>query len=332
MNNRVSKDNYYLDIALDVAKRSTCVRRCYGAVIVNNDEIISTGYNGAPRGEINCIDCGTCLREEFKIISGENYELARSVHAEANAIISASRKDMIGATLYLAGFEYSNPDVEQEISYPCKMCQRLIINAGIRNILYRKNGEIQIKNVNTFDHDNIISKKNVITIAKLCMILDKIIPDEISDNERIFINEIYSKFGKDNIGVNILHEEDKYNKRPMNMFNNISYAIKCIYSELISDKKYNELSSFVKSSINTKFYNINQFPYSHKGNIDDKGLMESILRYLTDEDDPSKFINLVKSDFGENLVHFTISNVDWYILNSAWYLFYKLKDAIIVFD
>ena len=121
---RVSKNDYYLNIALDVARRSTCLRRCYGAVIVNNDEIISTGYNGAPRGEVNCVDCGACLREEFKIKSGENYELCRSVHAEANAIISASRKDMIGATLYLAGFEYNNPSVEQHISYQCKMCQR----------------------------------------------------------------------------------------------------------------------------------------------------------------------------------------------------------------
>ena len=102
MIDRRDKINYYLDIAETVAERSTCLRRCYGAIIVNNDEIISTGYNGAPRGRKNCIDLGRCIREELKIPSGERYELCRSVHAEQNCIISASRRDMLGATLYLA--------------------------------------------------------------------------------------------------------------------------------------------------------------------------------------------------------------------------------------
>ena len=103
MDSRTSKENYYLDIADSVLERSTCLRRKYGAIIVRNDEIISTGYNGAPRGRKNCSDLGICTRETLHIPSGERYELCRSVHAEANAIISASRRDMIGATIYLVG-------------------------------------------------------------------------------------------------------------------------------------------------------------------------------------------------------------------------------------
>ena len=100
---RISKENYYLDIAETVLKRSTCLRRCYGAIIVNNDEIIATGYNGAPRGRRNCVDLGYCTREQMQVPRGERYELCRSVHAEANAIISAARRDTVGGTLYLAG-------------------------------------------------------------------------------------------------------------------------------------------------------------------------------------------------------------------------------------
>ena len=90
---RVDKTNYYLDIADTVCKRSTCLRRKYGAIIVRNDEIISTGYNGAPRGRKNCDDLKFCLRESLSVPSGQRYELCRSVHAEANAIISAARRD-----------------------------------------------------------------------------------------------------------------------------------------------------------------------------------------------------------------------------------------------
>ena len=100
---RVSKRNYYLDIAQTVLERATCLRRVYGAIIVKNDEIISTGYNGAPRGRKNCVDLGSCTREQLKVPRGERYELCRSVHAEANAIISAQRRDMVGATIYLVG-------------------------------------------------------------------------------------------------------------------------------------------------------------------------------------------------------------------------------------
>ena len=100
---RISKENYYLDIAETVLERATCLRRVYGAIIVKNDEIISTGYNGAPRGRKNCVDMGFCTREAMQVPRGQRYELCRSVHAEANAIISASRRDMVGSTLYLVG-------------------------------------------------------------------------------------------------------------------------------------------------------------------------------------------------------------------------------------
>ncbi len=138
MDNRTNKQNYYLDIADAVLDRSTCLRKKYGAIIVRNDEIISTGYNGAPRGRKNCSDLGRCMREELKIPSGERYELCRSVHAEANAIISASRRDMIGATLYLVGRE-ANGNLYKD-AMCCSMCKRQIINAGIDKVVIR-NGE-----------------------------------------------------------------------------------------------------------------------------------------------------------------------------------------------
>ena len=133
---RVSKENYYLDIAQTVAKRSTCLRRCYGAIIVKNDEIISTGYNGAPRGRKNCVDLNYCTREAMKIPSGQRYELCRSVHAEANAIISAARRDTIGATIYMACIDPASGKLIPDSS-SCSMCRRLIINAGIERIVIR---------------------------------------------------------------------------------------------------------------------------------------------------------------------------------------------------
>ncbi|MBR3294128.1 MAG: cytidine/deoxycytidylate deaminase family protein [Oscillospiraceae bacterium] len=136
MDNRTSKQNYYLDIADSVLERSTCLRRKYGAIIVRNDEIISTGYNGAPRGRRNCSDLGGCTREKLNIPSGERYELCRSVHAEANAIISASRRDMIGATLYLVGRD-ARSDALLADAMCCSMCKRQIINAGIDRVVIR---------------------------------------------------------------------------------------------------------------------------------------------------------------------------------------------------
>ena len=123
---RIDKDTYYLNIAQAVSKRSTCLRRQYGAVIVKNDEIIATGYNGAPRGEPNCCDTRDCKRTGHKHNDGD-YSSCKSVHAEMNAIISAARRDMIGATLYLAGFQDEKP-ID---SSPCPVCERMIQNAGI---------------------------------------------------------------------------------------------------------------------------------------------------------------------------------------------------------
>ena len=134
---RKSKDEYYLNIAEAVLTRSTCLRRKYGAVIVKDDEIISTGYNGSPRGWDNCCDIGYCVRVQENIPHGERYEECRSVHAEANAIISASRRDMIGSTLYLAGFEADGTPILD--ARPCLMCQRLILNAGISSVVTRNN-------------------------------------------------------------------------------------------------------------------------------------------------------------------------------------------------
>ena len=133
---RIDKENYYLDIAETVLKRATCLRRCYGAIIVQNDEIISTGYNGAPRGRKNCTELNYCTREAMKIPSGQRYELCRSVHAEANCIISASRREMLGATLYMA---CRDPQTGELIphSTSCSMCRREIINAGIKRVVIR---------------------------------------------------------------------------------------------------------------------------------------------------------------------------------------------------
>ena len=145
---RRDKINYYLDIAQTVCERSTCMRRHYGAIIVKADEIISTGYNGAPRGRKNCMDLGYCKREELKIPSGQRYELCRSVHAEANAIISASRRDTLGATMYLAGRDAKTGALLTDTT-SCSMCRRHIINAGISTVINRlgDNGEYEIIDV-----------------------------------------------------------------------------------------------------------------------------------------------------------------------------------------
>ena len=131
---RTSKEHYYLEIADTVSRRSTCLRRQYGAIIVRSDEVISTGYNGAPRGRQNCSDLGFCRREHLNIPSGERYELCRSVHAEANCIISAARRDIIGGTLYLVGRDAKTGALLSDTA-PCFMCKRLIINAGITKVV-----------------------------------------------------------------------------------------------------------------------------------------------------------------------------------------------------
>ncbi len=137
---RIDKINYYLDLAEVTLERGTCIRRNFGAVIIKNDEVISTGYVGAPRGRKNCVDMGVCKREELKIPRGERYEMCRSVHAEQNAIISAERNKMIGASLFLCGKNYSDGKYVEN-SNPCALCKRMIINAGIKDIYIRDTKE-----------------------------------------------------------------------------------------------------------------------------------------------------------------------------------------------
>ena len=133
---RRDKINYYLDLADVVSQRGTCLRKRYGAVIVKNDEVISTGYVGSPRGRKNCSDLGYCIRQKMNIPRGERYELCRSVHAEANAIISASRDQMIHSTLYLSGREMDTGEYVKNANC-CSMCKRMIINAGIDQVIVR---------------------------------------------------------------------------------------------------------------------------------------------------------------------------------------------------
>ena len=137
---RRDKTNYYLDIAEAVSERSTCLRRKFGAIIVKNDEIISTGYNGAPRGRANCSDLDYCFRERMNVPRGQRYELCRSVHAEANAIISASRADLLGSVLYLACHDAKTDQLDGAVE-PCSMCKRLILNAGIDRVIIRQDAE-----------------------------------------------------------------------------------------------------------------------------------------------------------------------------------------------
>lgn len=133
---RVSKENYYLDIAQTVAERSTCLRRKFGAIIVKNDVIVSTGYNGAPRGRKNCSDLQFCFRDKLQIPRGERYELCRSVHAEQNAIIAAPRDQMLGATLYMVCVSPETGEAQPGTS-SCMMCKRVVLNAGIERVVVR---------------------------------------------------------------------------------------------------------------------------------------------------------------------------------------------------
>ncbi len=137
---RRDKINYYLDLAEVVSQRGTCLRRRFGAVIVKNDEVISTGYVGAPRGRKNCTDMGICIRQKLNVPRGERYELCRSVHAEANAIISASRDKMIGSSLFLVGIEAYDDSYVKNASC-CSMCKRQVINAGIEKVYIRDTKE-----------------------------------------------------------------------------------------------------------------------------------------------------------------------------------------------
>lgn len=136
MSSRISKDDYFLGIALAVSKRSTCLRRRYGCVIVNHNEIIATGYNGSARGEVNCVEKGSCPRMYAPHNSGD-YSNCCSIHAEQNAMLTAARRDMIGATMYLAGEEVLGDEMVKKIkdSTPCPICERMIANSGIERVI-----------------------------------------------------------------------------------------------------------------------------------------------------------------------------------------------------
>lgn len=158
---RVSEDQYYLNIAREVAARSTCLRRKFGAVIVKSKQIISTGYCGAPRGTANCSDIGACLRNQLGAKKGEHYEWCRSVHGEANAIIHASRFDMMGGTLYLVGLEVETGQIVADAE-PCRMCKRMIINAGINRVVIQlANDEVRTVQVEEWMKSNLGEYKEV---------------------------------------------------------------------------------------------------------------------------------------------------------------------------
>ena len=164
---RISKENYYLDIAETVLERATCLRRVYGAIIVKNDEIISTGYNGAPRGRANCVDMGYCSREAMNVPRGERYELCRSVHAEAYAIISASRRDMVGGTIYLVGRNAATGELLPDAT-SCLMCRRMVINAGLERVVIRRTKtEFEVVPVETWiAEDDLMTPENVVMDLK----------------------------------------------------------------------------------------------------------------------------------------------------------------------
>jgi len=160
---RVDKINYYLDIAETVSERSTCLRKHYGCIIVKNDEIISTGYSGAPRGRENCIDLGYCTKKKiYPDIRHGGYDACRSVHAEQNAIISAARKDMLGSTMYLVGKRTDTSEYE-EGAMSCQTCRKLVINAGISKVIVRtsKSEYIEVDVNNWINNDEIL--KGIIT-------------------------------------------------------------------------------------------------------------------------------------------------------------------------
>ena len=157
---RISKENYYLDIAQTVAERSTCLRKKYGAIIVKNDTIVSTGYVGAPRGRKNCSDLCRCMRDEMNIPRGERYEMCRSVHAEMNAIINASREQMLDGVMYLAGVDAKTGELVKNACC-CMMCKRLVLNAGITKVIVRETKDefTVYETADRIDNDDSLARK-----------------------------------------------------------------------------------------------------------------------------------------------------------------------------
>ena len=136
---RISKIDTYLNVAEAFAYRSTCLKRKYGAVIVKDDVVVSTGYNGSPRGYTNCCDTGSGPRIERNLHQGQGYELCRAIHAEQNALLNCSREQTLGADLYLAGVNPEDNSIHR--AKPCPLCARLIIQAGIRDVILRTGPE-----------------------------------------------------------------------------------------------------------------------------------------------------------------------------------------------
>ena len=168
-NIRVDKINYYLDIAETVAERGTCLRKNYGCIIVKNDEIISTGYSGAPRGRVNCIDLGYCTKKKiYPELRHGGYDACRSVHAEQNAIISAARKDMIDSTMYLVG-KRKDSETYEDGAMSCQTCRKLIINSGIKDVVVRTSNTEYVKvDVEEWvGRDDLLERKSYLLIETL---------------------------------------------------------------------------------------------------------------------------------------------------------------------
>ncbi len=134
-NKRISKINTYLNVAEVFAYRSTCIKRKYGAVIVKNDVVISTGYNGSPRGYENCCDIGECPRIKLEMHQGEGYDICRAIHAEQNALLNCSREQTMGADIYLTSINPEDNTIHP--AKPCPLCARFLLQAGIKNVILR---------------------------------------------------------------------------------------------------------------------------------------------------------------------------------------------------
>lgn len=135
--NRVSKQQYYMNIAEEVSKRATCMSAHFGCLIVKDDQIISTGYNGAPRNTKDCYEIGFCLRRKLGVKSGTKYEMCRSVHAEQNAIINSARAgvSLLGGDMYLFGKRVLDGKGQLLNAYPCFICKKMILNSGISRMI-----------------------------------------------------------------------------------------------------------------------------------------------------------------------------------------------------
>jgi dCMP deaminase len=156
MSKKISKDEYYLKIAQTVGIKSNCLMVGHGAIIVKDDQIISTGYVGSPRKTLDCAKLGYCIRRKKQVKSGKGYEICRSVHAEMNAIINAARAgvSLLGADMFLSASKRQADDFKLVNAYPCILCKKMIINAGIsRFVGNNEEGEIKVYQVSDWVKD-----------------------------------------------------------------------------------------------------------------------------------------------------------------------------------